>query len=414
MNTHEFFPSSETFHIPDEFQQNLGHAVTELLQEEANSPENSAENVRVSPENYPLLSKHQVRNFDSASHYKSSDPMEMQNENLNETLGRYVRDTADLIATITGSGETKDTQQPYDHVVYLDKSGRPAAWLVNAFWDDFAPDGTERPDQSFVAIDRQRWFEISGTDILPGEHVKNQDGSTVLATFSDFNKAGIDPEYFAKLRALYLENGLTGEETPSDIMQTPSTLDKKRILIVDEVKRSGSTLDIAQWLFQQAFPDAEIDQAYFWTRSEQEVKDGKGNTADIIVGSIPIWYNHTSEGRGVGDINPPFYEKRLENFQEKYPDQDPSKVRAQSYGSEFLGTIVDLDQETQHSSRALASEIVQMEKDYRAGHILMSSPRVYNQDKFIEHYEDLGVVFAPEDNPAKNTYINIKKSYQTQ
>lgn len=432
MNTHEtlgqnsgeFSPSSETFFIPSEFQQNLGHVATALVQEAAEleaekTPEQIAESFQVNEKDYPIFSKQQARGFDCAkASDKSAKPDEMYDQNINETLGRYVRDTADLIAKITGSGEDKESKEPYDHVVYLDKSGRPVAWLVGAFWDEFAPENPEtkepvkQPGQSFIAIDRQRWFNLSNTDILPGEHIRRPDDSVVLATFDDFNADGVDPEYFAKLRSLYLKDGITGNETPEEIMHTPSTLDGKRVLIVDEVKRSGATLDIAEWLFKNAFPDTKFDQAYFWNRSEKDVKDSKGNVTDVIVGSIPIWYNHTNEGRGVGDINPPFYDERAEQFIEQHPDKDPGRVKAQAYGSEFLGAIADLDKETKHSSRALAQEIVKMADDYHAGKILMSTPVNYNIDKFIDHYENLGVIFAREGNNAKNTYVNIKKSYQ--
>ena len=412
----EFSPDSENFHVPN-LGQNLGHTVTEILNSqpdqapEKKSPAEIAASFQVDPENYQIFRQQTVLGFDGIFDSKKFPGRETEkyDQNLNETLGRYVRDTADLIATITGGNPELDHTK-FDHVIYLDKSGRPAGWLVNTFWDDFA-DGASRPDQSYIAIDRKKWFEESGTDLLPGEHVRNQNGDVVLATFQDFNQDDIDPEFFAKLRALYLPDGLKGNETPEEIMHTPSSLDGKNILIVDEVRRSGSTLDIAQWLFKHAFPDARVEQTYFWNRASRDVKDSKGNTVDIIVGSIPIWYNNTDEGRGIGNVDPGFFQDRAEIFAQEYPEQDPGKVRAQAYGADFLGKIVDLNQETQHSSKELAREIVQMEKDYRAGRILMSFPKVYDEDKYIEHYEQLGVVFAPDSNKSPNTYNNIKKSY---
>ena len=207
---------------------------------------------------------------------------------INENLIHYLKDTARLISVIDGrlSGG-----RPWDHVVYLDKSARPVSWLVNLFWNDFAqkdPDGVpvKRPAHSYINIDRAPWFRNVGINVdSDGRQKENGE----LAGYRDFvNSIGnLSPRHLAEIRALYIPGGIP-EEDPDRVMGCPTALDGKRVLIVDEVSRTGSTLDIAKHLFRLAIPDAaETDGAHFWKPEEPLLKMGE----ELVLTSLPVWYD---------------------------------------------------------------------------------------------------------------------------
>lgn len=103
--------------------------------------------------------------------------------NINDTLIHYVRDTALLISKIDGS---LDDEQPFDHVVYLDKSARPVSWLINMFWNDFSVGGVARPHHSYINIDRVPWFRYVGLNVTD-DGLNIETGHN--ATYSDFMKS---------------------------------------------------------------------------------------------------------------------------------------------------------------------------------------------------------------------------------
>lgn len=168
--------------------------------------------------------------------------------NINENIINYVQDTALLISVIDGS---LSGREPYDHVVYLDKSARPVSWLVNMFWNDFAShdqkgDRIRRPPHSYINIDRAPWFRYVGIDVTDDGR-QTADGE--LATFWDFSNSfgNLDKRHFAEIRALFINDGIETEDVDL-IMEQPTVLDGKKVLIVDEVSRTGSTLKIAEKL----------------------------------------------------------------------------------------------------------------------------------------------------------------------
>ena len=65
-----------------------------------------------------------------------------------------------------------------------------------------------------------------------------------LATYTDFihNIANLKERHLAEIRALYIEGGIETEDVKT-VMQSPTILDGKNVLIVDEVSRTGSTLN---------------------------------------------------------------------------------------------------------------------------------------------------------------------------
>lgn len=112
------------------------------------------------------------------------------------------------------------------------------------------------------------------------------------------------------------------------VLGTSTILDGKKILVVDEVSRTGSTLDIAKHLVRLAFPDAaEIDGTYFWHPGEAPLKMGSEN----VLTSLPVWYDpNTLEGRGIGSPNPEYYRKLYQDYQEKHKENPNINIKKNS------------------------------------------------------------------------------------
>lgn len=402
-------PNVKTPNTPAESPENTGWEDMDI------SEKDSVEVARrfdIPPDRYPIF---------------STQGIEAENRQLDirETLGLFVRDTADLISVIDGTGNKVDNP-PIDHVVYLDKSARPVSWLVNTFWEDFSDQ--QRPSHSYLAVDRKNWFNRAGVETTAGEYLINPDGtSDRLANFSDFkrNSQNITRAQIARVRAAFLQNGLRSSEAIEDretdlslsgslalnkyaevedlsdddieaIFAAPTGLDGKEILVVDEVKRSGSTVEIAQWLLERAIPEAKgVHTAYFW-------QTGPGST--------PIWYDkNTNYGRGIADVNRYAQVQRYRKYRddpELAEHVNLDKLRAQLVSYPVRGTLVDLSQEPGGRSRELAHEIQLMHEDYKAGRIFMPHPHHYNEDKYFDYMESLGVKFAP-DPTAKDGYRSI-------
>ncbi len=368
------------------------------VNEKLSSPESSpADRFRVNPADYPIFAKQYELDERWGNNTRHT-------WNIDKTLSRFVTNTANLISTLDGSS-TEYTDNPEivrpDHVIYLDKSARPVSWLVNTFWNDFSDQ--PRPEHSYLNIDRLPWFRKSGIDVDANGYSRNPDGSPHRNGPEDFHIENISPDHFARLRALFLPEGIKSDSDSPDnlaqIMQTPSTLDGKNILVVDEVARSGSTLKIATELLRKAFPTAKnIRGAYFWPSGNKT--DGKGEYQML---SVPVWYDSsTPTGRGAGDIDQAHFEQRYARWQN-------DKTRAQHFGSEFLSALNNLDTEPDRSSRELMHEIKLMREDYDQGHILLQKPRNYSGDRFADLIEDQGIRLAPESDPSPDTYINMLK-----
>ncbi|MDO4508151.1 MAG: hypothetical protein Q4B65_02080 [Candidatus Saccharibacteria bacterium] len=359
-----------------------------------------AKRYHVNPKDFPILSAQSERFVDG-------DRIRSRTYNVNKSLGIHIAHTADLITEISGESEEEPA---YDHVIYLDKSARPVSWLVNIFWDDFSD--KKRPAHSYLAIDRADWFTEVGMDTSDdGRYRSDSDGHTRgdKATFEDFKKHAdkLPPETFAAVRALFIPEGIESED-PKTIMETPTPLDGKRILIVDEVGRTGATQKIAQYLVERALrssdsniPRAKVDTTTYWDSGVIIAKNGESDMA-----SSPVWYQTDIEyGRGIGDRDPEYFEERYE--------QDPSpKNRARRLGAKVLGRPLNLAEEPGQLSRGLAKEFKKMHEEYRAGHILMRHPAKYDQEKWIEKLEGQGIVFVAQDRfdsrpIPKNAYSKI-------
>lgn len=333
--------------------------------------------------------------------------------NINENIIHYVQDTALLISVIdgrVGAGKTygSGAGEPYGHVIYLDKSARPVSWLVNLFWEEFAAkdaDGIpiKRPGHSYLNIDRSPWFRNVGINVSDDGRQK-ENGE--LATYQDFTKniGNLDDRHIAEIRALYIEGGIEKEDGQY-VLETPTALDGKRILVVDEVSRTGSTLDIAKHLVKLAIPEAaEVDGAYFWHPREAPLKVGSEN----VLTSLPVWYDpNTLEGRGIGSPAPEYYRGLYEHYLEKHnenPNINIKKFRTYAFsGSVYSAPLLDdggmrLGLAAEKKTRMLCRDLRKLHDEYEAGRLFFAPPSAWADfEECDSMIEKQGVFLLPWD-----------------
>lgn len=166
----------------------------------------------------------------------------------------YVHLTDELIAKMDGT----DGDRP-DCVIFLDKSARPINWMVRELWETLASkddngDTPERPQSLFVNIDAR-------------------------STNIDISSKGI-----ADLRSIYAVGTPTDG---TDMMDAPSYLDDKNVLVVDEVSVSGDTISKASNYLSKAFPTANI-RTHSWMFARPE-------RPDLPATDNPRWYERNND-----------------------------------------------------------------------------------------------------------------------
>lgn len=238
---------------------------------------------------------------------------------------RYVTLTDVLIHRLEGH----DGWTP-DYVVCLDKSGRPVAWLVRALWPVLArTPGTDFDDRRipqmpkfrFVNIDREQWWGHTGGSEFGVIDVSKVPGSAITA-----------------LRRVFLPHADS----------STAWLDGQRVLVVDEVKNTGDTLQIARGLFGRAFPTADVRTAHWMDPGRTRDRSGLRRTSEV-----PVWYRaDTWQGRLVGN--------RLD------PDNPRSTTRNRE-ASLFLSTRPRVPDDR---GRRLRQEVAQLAADVAAGTLL--------------------------------------------
>ena len=349
----------------------------------------------IDPSDYPIFSQQGGIRKNSYT-----QKPEAKNLNIHETLGLMVGRTAETIGIM--NGENPDIP-PTDHVIYLDKSARPVSWLIDEFWDDCSD--SKKPSKSFLAIDRRVWFPKMGLELLPNEYVEEPSGATHVASPSDVDKyfgaIEKDKETLARIRALYIEGGIETED-PDTILQTPTVLDGKNLLIIDEVERSGSTLHIAKRLLKAAIPELKsVNGHVFWTDNTRDNGNGEQQ-----MGFAPVWYpqDHSDwRGRGVKDINPVFFENQ-------YNANPTPQNRALKFGAIVLGEpLTRPEDEPGQLSWHLREEIHRMHEDYCAGHILPTMT-LYTPQKVEDQLKDWGIQFVGGDEGKANPHSYIRLS----
>ena len=323
--------------------------------------------------------------------------------NINDNVINYVQDTALLISEIDGSVKSS---APYDHIVYLDKSARPVSWLVNMFWDDFASKNADgktvrRPPHSYINIDRAPWFRCVGIEVTDDGR---QTAGGELATYWDFinNIENLSKRHLAEIRALYIDGGIEKEDEEW-VLNQPTILSGKRVLVVDEVFRSGATLKIAVKLFQLAFPDATaIESAYFWHPHEPALKMG----SEDVLTSLPVWYDpNTYFGRGIGGLDERYYRDLYEKYLgmiDQNPNIEIKKLRTYAFSASVFstpvlnedGTIMGLNNEKK--TWELTRDLRRLHDEYAAGRLFFVPPYEWAMDdRFEEIIKSQGVKILP-------------------
>lgn len=296
------------------------------------------------PIEYELLKGH----FRTGGSFKTDEQLRSE----------YVQLTDDLIYKMTEGVSVKDLEtgetriEKPDYVIWLDKSARPVAWLAKDLWPTLAADKDghlpKMPKFRFVNIDREQWV----TQVDP-EGVGHMDIDRV------------DQSIIRSLRSIFVSVPNKQQGLTEEIDTAPSELDNKTIMIVDEVRSTGRTLDIAEKFFKRAFPTTKVATAH-WMKS-LVAKDMAVGNADL-----PVWYKEKDvQGRGVG------------NRDEVLSRSSPS--RTQRLGSWFLSTR--LSDPSDPSSRQLRKELSQLAKDAHDGKILVMP----SLDRDADDYEDRAV-----------------------
>lgn len=196
----------------------------------------------------------------------------------------YVRLTEKLIAKTLYEGK--------DELVFLDKSGRPVAWLMRSLWPtlgfkDFDENGKPiiepLPGMKFLNIDREQWEPMMGRS-------EGKDGEGITLKY-------VPEDTIDSLTGLMAEKTLGPDEyVPKD---EPTFFDDKNVLIVDEVSASGDTLRMAQALLGKAFKKAASIEGVHWMAPETVYDKKSGGTKNA---KLPIWYSDSTPfGRLVGN-----------------------------------------------------------------------------------------------------------------
>ncbi len=201
---------------------------------------------------------------------------------------------------------------------------------------------------------------------------------------------------------MYIEGGIS-EEDENWIFDHPTILDGKRILIVDEVSRTGSTLDIAKHLFRLAIPDFDkIDGTYFWHPSEPLLKIGN----ETVLTSLPVWYDpNTLMGRGIGSPDERYYRELYKEYLSKSIDNediDVNKFKTYAFSSSvFSAPLLDdegkaLDLTIEKKTRDLCRDLRKLYDEYKAGNIFFVPPNEWMDfDDFEDIIEQQGVILLP-------------------
>lgn len=284
---------------------------------------------------------------------------------IDETLSKYLTQAASLIAEIDGSAEedifskNKEIKQKPDNVIFLDKSARPLHGLVNHLWKDLAAPDAKKPQIDFVNIDRQDFFNDIGLANIDGRSIETGNILTPLDlrdALKDSEKAKKIFEYVSAMRAYFVEGELDQEKPISEqVWDMPTRFDGKNVMIIDETKRSGSTMEISKTLFNMAFPDMKsVRGEYFWPQDGKKMIGG-----EIEHGSVPVWYNAgTSFGRGIGDRSDTYFEQKFERLKD-------SKSFKQKIGSKVLSAPHHIMNESKFEGYQGDTPFVQLMEDFK-------------------------------------------------
>jgi hypothetical protein len=290
---------------------------------------------------YELLVGHEITD----GSFKTSEQLRTQYVRLTDNIVQEVLEGVEMADPETG----ETTKSPVDFIVWLDKSARPLSWLIKDLWPTLAADKDgivpPMPESKFVNIDRNQW----ATELDP------QGAGRV-------DVDSIDPSIIRSLRSIFLSNPMDrAKGLVPDIDNAPTQFDGKTVLIIDEVRSSGRTLDYAEQFFKRAFPDANIAGSYWM--DEMVTRNGAVGNADI-----PVWYSDADNtGRGIGNRNIDLSRK--------------SKNSTQRLGAWFLSTSLRTNDP---KTVQLRKEFHQLAQDVNEGKVLVEPSRERTDEDYDE------------------------------
>lgn len=209
--------------------------------------------------------------------YKTSDQLRMEYLHLTDRLIHRITEGVEKTNQETGEIYT----EPYDSIVFLDKSARPLSWLTREMWQDYAINENgevhKMPAMKFLNIDREQWLDQVDPLGVGAENIES-----------------VNPEIIDSLRSIFVSTNHKRHGL-EDISTAPAELDNQNILVVDEVRSTGRTLSISRKFLERAFPTAHIDGTH-WMGS----LTAKAGGLSIGNADLPVWYKSDDvRGRGV-------------------------------------------------------------------------------------------------------------------
>lgn len=303
-----------------------------------------------------------------------------------KVLSHYVTLTDRMVGILDGSSPQKvisiDDDGNYNsfnaeqgdwkpqEVLYLAKSAAPVEALVDAMWEQMAAEGAEKPHGDMLAIDRRDFLSYMGVT-----NPYDQDDSTSKKI--DISK--IPQELISRIRAYFVEGDIDMDNWQEDVWSKPTRLDGRNVLVVDEVKNSGATMEIAMKMIKAAVPEADIKGTYFWDKTN----------------SVPIWYPPKKPGktgpvggRLVAPPDPKWWDKMPEGAEKKRRKLAAFVLPTPFHNTETMEPVRDL------MSDQLAQDIAYMTYDYADGKIL-NNPIDRSDDEWAEALAKQGI--TPED-----------------
>lgn len=250
---------------------------------------------------------------------------------------KYIGLLNPLIEKIVGN----EKEQGFDTVVFLDKSARPLAWMLKAFWPYVAPQRRDPesgvlktahlPDVKFVNIDRLSWRK---------DHLKEM---------ADGGMKEITDEDIGGLRSIF---HFRHHDKEGELVKNKTNeLDGKRILVIDEQSETGDTLKVAQALFEKAFPKSQVERAA-WIYHPFSISRNGARESKIT--EKPAWYPpddaqglSKDTGRGVHSSVPFNPEKPVHGDPDRFPRESYQFLSTKPY---LPKTEFNLDEEFQLAS----------------------------------------------------------------
>lgn len=281
-------------------------------------------------------------------------------------------DLTDAMIQHLGGYENEQPDFVPDEVLFLDKSARPVAWLVDSLWEVMADKGAKKPHLGFIHIDRKDWWSRVKLPLVGEE---NRDPF-------EFNIKDVSEDAINAIRAKFVIGDLTPDNYGNEVWKLPTTLDGKNVLIVDEIRSSGATTHMATELLSCAVPSATFKSVYFWSTPYNEGKsveiDNKDGTRSVQrrMYNIPVWYDkHKPDGREVSDPSSGV----MDRLYRENPTQENLKRRiawfVESVTPEDVGA--DVDERTKRLKRDIAvlsylsiNDFMMAKSDTRTGMIM--------------------------------------------